>query len=228
MSHLRPLGIFLLSISLAGAALVACVDDSTTADGDAGTPTGDGSAGGHEGGVNTDGSSGNDSSSTTDSPATTDSGTDSNTVADTAPPTVTCTNEALGTGAFWHRCTAAAPTLTPGGNIQNGNYLLTSWYDTAACGIYEIGYATVFTQGSDQFMRFIRHQTSDVAAGPQKTSTGTMWLQATPATGDITRTELCDAVTLNIKKTGKYQQTATTPSKLYFQFSDHTETWDLQ
>lgn len=141
-------------------------------------------------------------------------------------PSIACLGESLGAGAFNFRCSAGPGTLTPGGTILVGSYLLSGvWYSAGCAGsTYNIGSATLFQQDDRYFLRFIRIRkaTTDSAG---VTTTGTVWLE--PGVGGaLQQTEVCDIGTKGTLQIGQYEVRPTTSgSSLVLRFADHQETW---
>jgi hypothetical protein len=138
--------------------------------------------------------------------------------ADASEPAVTCADQPT-SGGFNFRCSAAAPSITPGGAIEAGSYVL-SGYWANACSGFDYGTAEVFVENGKTYMRYVRIAKSDVSQ-PGTTYAGTWRLDAT-ADGAITRTEVCGGVASN---TGHFTQTGGTDDRLVFVFDDAAETW---
>lgn len=160
------------------------------------------SGGPSDAGQGTDTGTPSDGGSTQDSAVATDSG-------DAGLPTVTCASEAVG-GAFFFTKLANKPAITPGGNIQLGDYKLTRYWDGAGGQIS--GSATVFQQNGQLFIQSYQL----VANGTPKYST--KWIQTSGT--NVTLTEMCDSATKGSVVTIPYEMRLTTnPTELYF---DHT------
>ncbi len=159
-------------------------------------------------------------------PDTPDAPADAVVLVDAGPPSVACTEEPLVAGAFNFRCSASRATLAPGGTLVAGTYLLTRWWDNAACGggVYFIGWGTVFEQDGERFFRYVRIQKT--AAGDVGIKrAGTLWLRP-GAAGVIDNTEMCNDATKGTTATGHYEQIAGAATTLTFDFADHQERWN--
>jgi hypothetical protein len=148
-----------------------------------------------------------------DESATGDAGAD----ADAATAQVTCADPSTD-GAYYFRCSAAAPDVAGGGTIEPGSYVLAGYWENACT--YEYGSAEVFVENGKTYMRYQRIAKSDLTEAGQ-TFTGTWRLDAT-ADGAITRTDVCGVIAA--PTTGRFEQT----DDLVFVFSDTAETWRKQ
>lgn len=227
---------FLFAVPTAFAA-VACVGDDPVATGDSGAPTATSTT------TTAPVPTGSDAQTAPDGQSVTDSSTGDGAVApllDAAPDGATLIDGAsldggkpmpvcrVGlptgtTGAFNQRCRASASNPTPGGRILNGSYVLSLGYGSLYCpSAYVIGSAEVFSEGTNQFLRFsVLKKTS--TTDPGTPATGTYWLDYDSVSGRLRAEEMCDGARKGTVRTGVVSVVVDTVT---FTFVDGQEAWD--
>lgn len=196
---------------------------SSTSSSGAGSSSGGSSSGGSSSGSTTSssGSSGNnDAGGDTGADTGVDTGID--TGVDAGPPDPsTCTTQAIAGGsAFYFTCSASIATITAGGTIVDGTYHLSGEYNCPG-GNKAIGRATIFTETTNQFMRFNKLHNATASETGATTFSGTYWLNV-PSAGNVTRVERCDVATKGQSETGTYQVNG---NDITFVFTGHSEKW---
>ncbi len=228
----------LLSISLVMAlpamAIVACVgDDPSGAEADAASPTPSTTTTVPADGATLPDTSvrpGPDAASNPDGATSPDAGDSAVTdaqlldAADSAKPPPTCRMPGT-TGGFYTRCRAAAGTVVPGGNLQNGAYVLQGAQGQNYCtAVFVFGTAEVFTENGETYMRYSVYRAA--AAGDTTAPyTGTIWLTYSPATGALRAEEMCDATRKGQSRTGTIEVIG---NDVTFTYANGQDVWKKQ
>lgn len=201
-------------------AVAACVgDDPSTETTDAGIPS----------------DSGTDAATSVDASADTASPVDGASPADATPdaialdaapvdaapprPTTTCTQQA--TNGANIRCSASAPGALAGGSIAVGTYIMNRSFGTTCKG-YMYGAATIYQEGPNLFMRWLRIEDRVDLNSPGVQRSGTVWLRPS-APNRIERVEVCDPTSVGKSEVGTFGVAGN--GDVQFDFGTYSEGW---
>ena len=140
---------------------------------------------------------------------------------DAAPPrpTTTCTQQA--TNGANIRCSASAPGALAGGSIAVGSYIMNRSYG-ATCKGYMYGAATIYQEGPNLFMRWLRIEDRVDANSPGVQRSGTVWLRPS-APNRIERVEVCDPGNVGKSEVGTFGVAGN--GDVQFDFGTYSEGW---
>ncbi len=139
--------------------------------------------------------------------------------AGTPLPTTACSTQAL-TGANI-RCSAGAPGALGGGSIAAGTYIMNRSFGPTCKG-YMYGAATIYQDGPNLFMRWLRIEDRVNSGDPGVQRSGTVWLRPS-ATNRIERVEVCDPGNVGKSEGGTFGVAGN--GDLQFDFGTYAEGW---
>lgn len=138
---------------------------------------------------------------------------------DAALPTTTCVQQALDGANI--RCSAAGPGPLSGGSISTGKFIINR-SKGPTCIAYIYGAATIYQEGTNLFMRWLRIENKTTASDPGVQRYGTALLR--PGAGNMfERIEVCDPSTLGKRETGTFGVEGT--GDVSFDFTTYSEGW---
>jgi hypothetical protein len=134
-------------------------------------------------------------------------------------PTTTCIAQAPTVANI--RCSAAAPGALGGGSIAAGDYVMNRSFGPTCKG-YASGAATIYQDGPNLFMRWLRieDRVNSGDAGVQRS--GTVWLRPS-APNRIERVEVCDPGNVGKSEVGTFGVAGN--GDLQVDFGTYSEGW---
>lgn len=134
-------------------------------------------------------------------------------------PTTVCTAQPLNGANI--RC-AANPFGQPGGgSIAVGNYILNNSFGPT-CKVYMYGAATIYQEGQNLFMRWLRIEDRVNPTDPGVQRSGTTWLRPS-STNRIERIEVCDPGNVGKSEVGTFGVAGN--GNLELHFGTYVEGW---